>query len=615
MSSSSGSQHAEVSPPEEGGSVSFALSHILKQRGEFGVSVALVNPSHISSTCPVYDTKIVYQHDGGDAPRVGACEGGGERWHRDVAALYNLARRAGDGSQMPLGSKGSCPPAEWSRAKSLLDHDENEIIEIEVQAQTREVFPLYQQEPQIEYFLDNEWGGGDGEEEGKEKRGGEGEAHRSTSSLLSFLPHFSFPFSIIKQHACHNDTVTQYTCHACSHTCHSCHGCVAHACHSCHRCAPHACHSCHGCSTHSCHSCHYCSAPQNVCKREICERSPLYNVNKPLPREDVMPIFKGPVRSVFKLVITNTQSIATPSPFQQELILNYSMFPTNLIRSDWGNVNFQDGKGNYYPSWLESISGSTATIWVKLPNGIPANSSVTIYMVIIDPSQTYDGVNWGAYPLLTSTYGQYDNGANVFNFYDNFAGSTLSSKWIEVTAPPSGVITVNNGVSIINTSNTIYYVSSQSFTAPYIIDQGGILGNYADDGPWFDLESTTSSANNGYLWATRGPSIGNDQLFSDNNGCYPASAVLATASGSSGSPNFTIYTLADVGGCSGTINTYVNYSPWLSGSSTTFPHSGYFSPFRHYNNNTPASVIYWVRVRAYPPNGVMPSVAIYPFFH
>jgi hypothetical protein len=24
---------------------------------------------------------------------------------------------------------------------------------------------------------------------------------------------------------------------------------------------------------------------------------------------------------------------------------------------------------------------------------------------------------------------------------------------------------------------------------------------------------------------------------------------------------------------------------------------------------------YWIRVRAYPPNGVMPSVAIYPFFH
>ena len=163
----------------------------------------------------------------------------------------------------------------------------------------------------------------------------------------------------------------------------------------------------------------------------------------------------------------------------------------------------------------------------------------------------------------------------------------------------------NNGVSIINTGNTIYYVSSQSFTAPYIIDFGGVLGDYADDGPWFDLESTTSSAGTGYLWATRGlSSTLNDELYTDNNGTYSA---FVTASGTSGSSNFTIYTLEDVGGSSGTINTYVNYSSWFSGSSTAYPHSGYFSPFRHFNNNTPASIIYWVRVRAYPPNGTMPS--------
>jgi len=211
----------------------------------------------------------------------------------------------------------------------------------------------------------------------------------------------------------------------------------------------------------------------------------------------------------------------------------------------------------------------------------------------------------GMSPTLTSTYAQYDNGGNIFTFYDNFAGTILSSKWIQVTAPPSGVITVNNGVSIINTGNTIYYVSSQSFTAPYIIDQAGILGDYADDGPWFDLESTTSSAGTGYLWATRGlSSTLNDELYTDNNGTYSA---FATVSGTSGSSNFTIYTLEDVGGSSGTINTYVNYQSWLSSSSTAYPHSGYFSPFRHFNNNTPASIIYWVRVRAYPPNGIMPS--------
>jgi len=254
-------------------------------------------------------------------------------------------------------------------------------------------------------------------------------------------------------------------------------------------------------------------------------------------------------------------------------------------------------------AWIESYNSnlSTVYIWVNLPTSIPANSSITIYMFVRNSIQyPYTGMS----PTLTSTYAQYDNGENVFTFYDNFAGTTLSSKWIEVTAPPSGVITVNNGVSIINTGNTIYYVSSQSFTAPYIIDQAGILGVWADDGPWFDLESTTSSSGIGYLWATRDPNAGDDQLYTDNNGSYSA---FVTASGSSGSSNFTIYTLEDVGGSSGTINTYVNYQPWLSSSSTAFPHSGYFSPFRHFNNKTPASIIYWVRVRAYPPNGIMPS--------
>jgi len=99
-------------------------SAILEKAGEFGVPVILVNPSHTSSTCPVHGTKIVYRPDGGDAPRVGVCEGGKERWHRDVVALYNLRKRAGDVSPVPLGSKESHDPptlrsGRWLRAKSL----------------------------------------------------------------------------------------------------------------------------------------------------------------------------------------------------------------------------------------------------------------------------------------------------------------------------------------------------------------------------------------------------------------------------------------------------------------------------------------------------------------
>jgi putative transposase len=45
-------------------------------------------------------------------------------WHRDVVALYNLRKRAGDVSPVPLGSKESHDPptvkfGRWLRAKSL----------------------------------------------------------------------------------------------------------------------------------------------------------------------------------------------------------------------------------------------------------------------------------------------------------------------------------------------------------------------------------------------------------------------------------------------------------------------------------------------------------------
>jgi len=80
---------------------------IIEKAREFGVPVVLVNPSHTSTVCPIHGAKIVYQPDGGDALRVGICEKGKERWHRDVVALYNLKKRAGDVSPVPLGSKES----------------------------------------------------------------------------------------------------------------------------------------------------------------------------------------------------------------------------------------------------------------------------------------------------------------------------------------------------------------------------------------------------------------------------------------------------------------------------------------------------------------------------
>ncbi|ACP47522.1 transposase, IS605 OrfB family [Sulfolobus islandicus Y.N.15.51] len=109
---------------------------IIEKAREFGVPVVLVNPSYTSTVCPVHGAKIVYQLDGGHAPRVGVCEKGKEKWHRDVVALYNLAKRAGDVSPVPLGSKESHDPptvSKWLRAKSLHSiMNEHKMIEMKV---------------------------------------------------------------------------------------------------------------------------------------------------------------------------------------------------------------------------------------------------------------------------------------------------------------------------------------------------------------------------------------------------------------------------------------------------------------------------------------------------
>ena len=49
----------------------------------------------------------------------------------------------------------------------------------------------------------------------------------------------------------------------------------------------------------------------------------------------------------------------------------------------------------------------------------------------------------GEAPELSPTYAQYDNGIYVFNYYENFVGTSLPSGWTV-----SGVTyTVNNGIS------------------------------------------------------------------------------------------------------------------------------------------------------------------------
>jgi IS605 OrfB family transposase len=102
---------------------------------EYGVPVVYVNPRNTSRMCPVHNAEIIYSN----GSRVGRCSRGGELWHRDVVACYNLLLRARlgngsnalspgglvvDGSPVPLGSTAAHDPMliareAWARWKSL----------------------------------------------------------------------------------------------------------------------------------------------------------------------------------------------------------------------------------------------------------------------------------------------------------------------------------------------------------------------------------------------------------------------------------------------------------------------------------------------------------------
>lgn len=129
--------------------------------------------------------------------------------------------------------------------------------------------------------------------------------------------------------------------------------------------------------------------------------------------------------------LTNSQNVATLAPFQQMITFDPSTY-SQYENSNLGNIRFYQGSTELY-SWCESgcsNTSSNAVFWVKLPNGIGAKSSTGIYMIFKPMSTNYDGVYAGEAPQLSPTYAEYDNGANVFNFYDNFAGTSLNaSKW------------------------------------------------------------------------------------------------------------------------------------------------------------------------------------------
>jgi putative transposase len=61
------------------------LNAIIDKAREYSVPVLMVDPRSTLKTCPIHKAPIEYGED-----RMGVCSKGGEKWHREVAALINI---------------------------------------------------------------------------------------------------------------------------------------------------------------------------------------------------------------------------------------------------------------------------------------------------------------------------------------------------------------------------------------------------------------------------------------------------------------------------------------------------------------------------------------------
>ncbi len=296
------------------------------------------------------------------------------------------------------------------------------------------------------------------------------------------------------------------------------------------------------------------------------------------------------------VTITNSQSTPTPAPFQQMVPVDSSSF-ASYEAANLQNVEFFNGDGSIIPSWLESgaSSGASDTLyWLKISNGIAASSSVTVYMGFAYTSSVlFDGITVGEAPTLTATYGQYDNGASVFTFYDDFKGTSISSSWNQ--CPPSvglGSYSVNNGIYIGQTG----VQTGTSFSPPYVLD-AYLYANHTGSADYRVAEAgeniCTTVASGIYIAGT-----GDHFDYDMNSGGGPGTVTSVPAS------IYQYYTYNEYFGTS-TTSFYINYKTLIGSPNQAAPSH----PIGLWNGvGGASSFTNWIRVRAYPPNNAMPSV-------
>ena len=179
------------------------------------------------------------------------------------------------------------------------------------------------------------------------------------------------------------------------------------------------------------------------------------------------------------ITINNYQSSGTSSNFQQMITVGTSYVSSGEL-SDMSNVKFTTGTGGTgtaLQAWCESscTSSSTSTWWVNLGADTMAASpgpgnSITIYMDFMPSSIMSSSGPTGEAPQIPGTYAQYDNGANIFNYYNDFISSSSLTGW---NTQPGVGISANHGLTITSSGSNIGTESPYSLVPPFVYEAYG----------------------------------------------------------------------------------------------------------------------------------------------
>ena len=298
------------------------------------------------------------------------------------------------------------------------------------------------------------------------------------------------------------------------------------------------------------------------------------------------------------ITIDNTQTSATPAPFQQMITVDMNTY-SSLANSTLSNVFFLDNNGNPITSWLESGNSNTSTstvYWLLLPLGIPANSSITVYMCFDNTSNNdFDGITRGEAPQLSSTYGEYDNGANVFNAYWNFAGTSLPSGL--TIGQTGGTYSVNNGLTITGGSGYEGILSTSSINPQTTItDFYGYLTGTGNYNSQFGLYGNTSGGEPQYfIWT---PVADNYSLLT-YDGTIGTETTITTSGSQTSSSVWSMWASTTYAYASYNYGTAVSNNANFVAS--TAQYIGIFAA-----STSNGAFVQWLRVRAYPPNDILP---------